>query len=87
MSTPIPDFANDKAAYRLVHELQDTEKESMTTKFNAGMLTENVKRPSHLVERLNTAIMGYTPDLHLLYTEDMAANTNHEEQYTTPIQE
>ena len=87
MSTPIPDFANDKAAYRLVHELQDTEKESMTTKFNAGMLTENVKRPSHLVESLNTAIMGYTPDLHLLYTEDMAANTNHEEQYTTPIQE
>lgn len=72
--TPIPEFeADDATLSTLARELQETEEASITTKLNAGLVNENVKRPPELVDRLNRAILGESPDLRILYTEDMAA--------------
>lgn len=74
--TPIPDLdTKDSAITALVRELQETEEDAITTKLNAGLVNENVKRPRDLVERLNMAVLGEAPDLQVLYTEDMAALT------------
>lgn len=58
----------------LVRELIETEERSVTTKLNAGVVNENVKRDKHLVDRLNAALLGDgLPDLSMVYSEDMAA--------------
>lgn len=75
MSTPIPEFMDPDAAADLAHELQVTEEQHITTKLNAGKQNENVKRPREQVTRLDKAIVGPMPDLTMLYTEDMAAES------------
>ncbi|TDP73624.1 N-6 DNA methylase [Brachybacterium sp. AG952] len=74
-STPIPASCRiDAELAALVMELKATEGASITTKLNAGIINENVKRPIALVERINQALLGDVPDLHIVYSEDMAAD-------------
>lgn len=75
MSTPVPDFGNAKVVTDLARELQVTEDRYITMKLNAGKQNENVKRPREQIARLNEAIIGRVPDLTMLYTEDMAAES------------
>lgn len=73
-STPIPTCGHiDEELSALVMELKETEDSSITTKLNAGIINENVKRPFGLVGRINQALLGDVPDLRILYSEDMAA--------------
>ena len=74
--TPIPEFTADETVIAdLTRELRETEADSITTKLNAGLVNQNVKRAKDLVARLNEAVLGHVPDLHSLYTEDMAARS------------
>lgn len=76
LGTPIPEFAADETTVAdLTKTLRETEESSITTKLNAGLVNENVKRATDLVARLNDAVLGEMPDLHDLYTEDMAARS------------
>lgn len=78
MSTPVPEFAvSAEASAALAQELRATEAASVTTKLNAGLVNENVKRDPALVRRLTEAVLGEAPDLQLLYSEDMPALTWH----------
>lgn len=72
--TPMPDLdLGDETNMALIHELRETEEGAITTKLNAGLVNENVKRSQDLVTRLNRAVLDELPDLRLLYSEDMAA--------------
>ena len=73
-STPIPTCDHlDELMIALIAELKETEDANITTKLNAGIINENVKRPHDLVERINRALLGELPDLGIVYSEDMAA--------------
>src|SRR5699024_625930 len=75
MSTPIPQVADPDGAALLARELQETEDSAITTKLNAGKLNENVKRSSDIVDRLNRAVLGYSPDLSPIYSQDLTADS------------
>lgn len=74
MSVPVPIGPTlDDDLRALANELQETEEQSITTKLNAGLVNENVKRGADLVARLNEAILGESLDLEIVYSEDMAS--------------
>lgn len=72
LSVPIPQIDVERVMVKeLIRELEETEGDSVVTKLNAGRTNQNVKRPPHLVARLNGLLIG-DHDLSLLYSEDMA---------------
>lgn len=74
LRTPIPlEPPLTEEQHTLARELEATETETLTTKLNAGIINENVKRPPDLVARLDALVFGKELDFRLVYSEDMPA--------------
>ncbi len=73
-SLPLPNVPGPPST--LIEELQRSEQENRVTKRNAGKVNENVKHPTHLVQKLNRLVLPNVCEqsLQLVYSNNMFAD-------------
>lgn len=68
-TVPIPNWV--PSDHEILRDLIESEKVSIVTKLNAGLINENIKHPSDIVEALNQIVLPGAIGISAFYSDDM----------------